>query len=658
VDAVPICLRTKDVDRIVDTVACIAGSFGGINLEDISAPRCIEVERRLKAELDIPVFHDDQHGTAIISGAALLNALELAGKRIEDVRVVFNGAGASGIACACHYELLGVRRENIIMCDTNGVIYRGRTSGMNPYKERFAAVTEARTLAEALVGADVFFGLSCGDCVTPEAIKGMAPNPVIFALANPDPEIAYDLAIETRPDAIVATGRSDYPNQVNNVLGFPFIFRGALDVRATTINDEMKLAATRALARLAREDVPDAVCRAYGVDRLEYGREYIIPKPFDPRVLLWEASAVAQAAMETGVAREPVDLEEYRDALERRLGRSRELMRVVIHKAQKAPRRVVFPEGQEDKILRAGQILLDERIAIPILLGKEAVIRARIADLRLHLEGAEIVDPASSPRLAAYTEEYCRLRQRKGTTHTEAPEMMRRPVVFGSMMVRMGDADALISGLTSHYPDTLRPALRVIEVRPGQRKVAGVYVLIASPGDIYFLADATVNIEPDAEDLAEIAIMTAETARRFDVTPRVAMLSFSNFGSTRHPLAEKVRRAVEIVKQREPDLMIDGEMQADTAVTPQIIEETYPFSTLRDGANVLIFPNLESGNIAYKLLARLGGAELIGPILMGLSKPVHVLQRGAEVNDIVNMAAIAVVEVQEQAAQRRAAIQQ
>jgi malate dehydrogenase (oxaloacetate-decarboxylating)(NADP+) len=656
IDVFDIELATEDPREIIRACQLLEPTFGGINLEDIKAPECFMIEEELRRTMKIPVFHDDQHGTAIISGAALLNAVELAGKRIDQIRVVFNGAGASGIACATHYERLGVRRDNIVMCDTKGVIYRGRTNGMNPYKERFASETDSRTLEEALVGADVFFGLSSANCVTPEMIMKMAPDPVIFAMANPDPEIAYDLAVAARPDAIVATGRSDYPNQVNNVLGFPFIFRGALDVRATTINDEMKLAATRALAALAKEDVPDSVRRAYGVERLEYGKEYIIPKPFDPRVLIWEAAAVAKAAMETGVAQQPVDLDEYREALERRLGKARELMRMVIHKARKGPRRVVFPEGEEDKILRAAQILLDEKIATPILLGDEARIRARIADLHLHIDGAEIVDPVSSPRFEAYTAELLRLRQRKGITCTEAPEYMRRKVVFGSMMVRAGDADAVISGLTAHYPDTIRPALRVLELRPDHRRVAGVYVLITAKGDIYFLGDATVNIEPDAEDLAEIAMMTAEIARRFDVEPRVAMLSFSNFGSTRHPLAEKVRRAVEIVKEREPGLMIDGEMQADTAVGPEIIPETYPFSTLKETANVLIFPNLESGNIAYKLLSRIGGAELIGPILTGLSKPAHVLQRGADVNDIVNMAAIAVVEAQEQAAQLTASV--
>ena len=647
IDVFDIELATENPDEVIRTCQVLEPTFGGINLEDIKAPECFYIEEELKKTMKIPVFHDDQHGTAIISGAGLVNALEIVGKNIAEVRVVFNGAGASAISCAEHYIRLGVRRENIIMCDTKGVIYEGRTDGMNPYKARFRVPTEARTLADALVGADVFFGLSTGGCVTPEMIMKMAPNPVIFALANPDPEIAYDVAVEARPDAIMATGRSDYPNQVNNVLGFPFIFRGALDVRATTINDEMQLAATRALAALAKEDVPDSVRRAYGVDRLEFGRQYIIPKPFDPRVLIWEASAVAQAAMETGVAQLPVDLQQYREELERRLGMAYMIMRGMINKAKKQPKRVVFTEGEEGKILRACQILIDEKIAEPILLGNEAKIRAKAAELRLHLDGLPVVDPVHSPRLAEYTEEFYSLRQRKGITRTEAEQLILNHITFASVMVRLGDADAVIGGLTTHYPDTIRPALQVIDVRPELRKVAGVYVMITAKGDLYFLADATVNIEPTSEDLAEIAIQAAEKARRFNVEPRVAMLSFSNFGSTRHPLSDKVRRAVELVRQRAPGLMIDGEMQADTAVIPHILDETYPFSTLKGGANVLVFPSLESGNIAYKLLYGIGGAEMIGPLLTGLSKPVHVLQRGSEVNDIVNVAAIAVVDAQE-----------
>jgi malate dehydrogenase (oxaloacetate-decarboxylating)(NADP+) len=650
IDVFDIELATENPDEIIRACQLMEPTFGGINLEDIKAPECFYIEEELRRTMKIPVFHDDQHGTAIISGAALLNALELAGKRIDLVKVVFNGAGASGISCAKHYVNLGVSPRNIVMCDTKGVIYKGRREGMNSYKERFAVETEARTLADALVGADVFFGLSSGNCVTSEMLLTMARDPIVFALANPDPEIAYDMALAARPDAIVATGRSDFPNQVNNVLGFPFIFRGALDVRATTVNDQMELAATKALAALAREDVPDAVRRAYGVERLEFGREYIIPKPFDARVLIWEASAVAQAAMETGVAQAPIDIHEYREQLERRLGKAHEVMRVMIQKAQRQPKCVVFPEGEEPKVLRAAQILIDEKIARPILLGDEDRIRSRIGELRLHLleqNAIEIVDPARSQRLPAYAEEMFSLRQRRGVTRREAAQLILNRNVFGSMMVRLGDADALVSGLTQHYPDTIRPALQVIEVRHGWRRVSGVYVLITPKGDIYFLADATVNIEPDAEDLAEIAVGTAEMARRFDVEPRVALLSFSNFGSSRHPLAEKVRKAVELVRQRAPGLMVDGEMQADTALTPEIIDETFPFSTLKGAANVLVFPNLEAGNIAYKLLARIGGVELIGPILMGLSRPVHVLQRGAEVKDIVNVAAIAVVDAQD-----------
>ena len=647
IDVFDIELDTEDPEEVIRVCQLLEPTFGGINLEDIKAPECFYIEEKLRATMRIPVLHDDQHGTAIISGAALLNALELVGKKIGEAHVVFCGAGAAALASAEHYVRLGARRENIVMCDIHGVIYEGRTVGMNPYMQRFANTTQARTLTEALVGADVFVGLSAANVVSPEMLAGMAHDPIVFAMANPDPEIPYDVAIKARPDAIVATGRSDFPNQVNNVLGFPFIFRGALDVRATTINDEMKLAATHALAELAKHDVPDGVRRAYGVEQLEFGREYIIPKPFDHRVLIWEAAAVARAAMETGVAQRPVDLEEYREQLQRRLGRAHEVMRVMIHKAQRKPCRVVFPEGEETKILRACQILVDEKIAVPILLGREELIRERIADCHLHLNGIAIVEPARSPRLSFYADEFYRLRRRKGATIKEAGELVLQRNTFGSLMVHAGDADALIAGLTEHYPDTIRPALQVIPVRAGLRKVSGVYAMITARGDIYFFADATVNIEPSPEDLAEIALCAAGMARRFDVVPRVAMLSFSNFGSTRHPLAEKVARAVRIVKERAPDLIVDGEMQADTAVVPEIIEETYPFSELKGGANVLVFPNLESGNIAYKLLARLGGAEAIGPILMGLSKPVHVLQRGAEVNDIVNMTAIAVVEAQE-----------
>jgi malate dehydrogenase (oxaloacetate-decarboxylating)(NADP+) len=653
IDVFDIELASEDPKEVIRACQLLEPTFGGINLEDIKAPECFEVEEELKRTMKIPVFHDDQHGTAIISGAALINALSIVGKPIGEVKLVFSGAGASAISCGEHYIRLGLKRENVTMCDSKGVVYEGRTEGMNKYKARFARPTELRTLTEALKGADVFVGLSCGNCVGPEMLMGMAPNPIVFALANPDPEIPYDVAVAARPDVIMCTGRSDYPNQVNNVLGFPFIFRGALDVRATKINDEMKLAATLALAALAKEDVPDSVRAAYGIDRIEFGREYIIPKPFDPRVLIWEAAAVARAAMETGVAQVTVDIEQYKEELERRLGKAREIMRVMIHKAQRKPMRVVFPEGEETKILRACQVLLEEKIAHPILLGREQVICSQIEDCHVHLEGATIIDPDKSPDRERYEKELYLLRQRKGITQSEAKEWMENRNIFAAMMVHTGDADALVGGLTQHYPDVIRPALHVISVREGLHKVSGVYMLITEKGDIYFLADCTVNIEPSSEDLAEIAISAAEMARRFNVWPRVAMLSFSNFGSTRHPLAEKVRRAVEIVRMREPLLMVDGEMQADTAVTPSIIDETYPFSTLKGGANVLVFPNLEAGNIAYKLLARIGGAQVIGPILMGTSKPVHVLQRGSDVEDVVNIATIAVVDAQE-AAQRTA----
>jgi malate dehydrogenase (oxaloacetate-decarboxylating)(NADP+) len=649
IDVFDIEMASEKPEEIIRACQLLEPTFGGINLEDIKAPECFLIEEELKRTMKIPVFHDDQHGTAIISGAALLNALELVGKRIDEVRVVFNGSGASAISCAEHYVKMGMKRENITMCDSKGVVYKGRTVGMNQYKERFARETDLRTLDQALVGADAFFGLSVANCVTPEMLKTMAPDPIVFALANPYPEIAYEAAVAARPDAIVASGRSDFPNQVNNVLGFPFIFRGALDVRATAINDEMKIAATRALANLTKEDVPDAVCRAYGVPRLSFGREYIIPKPFDSRVLIWEASAVARAAMDTGVAQLHVEIEEYKEQLQKRLGKANEVMRIMIHKAQRRPKRIVFPEGEEDKILRACHILVEEKIATPILLGRETRIRERIEELHLRLlADVKIVDPASSGDHARYTDELYLLRRRKGVTPQEADTLIVEPNLYGSMMVRMGDADALISGITHHYPDTIRPALQVIAATPGTR-VAGAYMLITPQRDLLFLADTTVNIEPSAEDLAEIAIQTAHLAKRFDVEPRVAMLSFSNFGSTRHPLAEKVRRAVEIVRERSPELMVDGEMQADTAVTPDILEKTYPFTTLKGAANVLIFPNLEAGNVAYKLLSRVGGCEAIGPILMGISRPVHVLQRGAEVNDVVNMAAIAVVDAQEMA---------
>lgn len=646
IDVFDIELATLDPKEIIRACQMLEPTFGGINLEDIKAPECFEIEEELRKTMAIPVFHDDQHGTAIISGAALVNAVELAGKTLETIRMVINGAGASAIACAEHYIELGVKREHIIICDTKGVVYKGRTVGMNAFKERLANDTDKRTLSEALVGADVFVGLSSANCVTGEMIAPMAKDPVVFAMANPDPEILPEIALASRPDTIMATGRSDYPNQVNNVLGFPFIFRGALDVRARTINTAMKLAATRALAQLARQDVPDSVLRAYGVERMEFGREYIIPTPFDPRVLIEVSAAVAQAAMDSGVAQHTVRIDQYKMELERRLGQSHHVMRVMIQKARRKPCRIVFPEGEESKILRACHILVDEGIAKPVLIGNEAKIARLAEELRLELGDTRIVDPLTFAPMDQYVESYYELRQRKGITQREAEGLRTNATLFGAMMVKKGEADALIAGLTQHYPDTIRPALEVIPLQERHRKVAGMYMLITPKGEMYFLADTTVNIDPSSEDLAEIAIMAANKARTFDVEPRVALLSFSNFGSTRHPFCEKVAKAVEIVRRRNPELKVDGEMQADTAVVPEILEQTYPFSRLRGGANVLVFPNLESGNIAYKLLMRLGGAEAIGPILMGLSRPVHVLQRGCEVDDIVKMAAIATVDAQ------------
>jgi malate dehydrogenase (oxaloacetate-decarboxylating)(NADP+) len=650
IDVFDIELDTHNPDEIIRACQLLEPTFGGINLEDIKAPECFYIEETLKKTMKIPVFHDDQHGTAIISGAALVNALELVGKKIDEVKLVVNGAGASAIACAEHYICLGAKRENITLVDTKGIVYKGRKEGMNPYKERFAHENTKRTLAEATQGADVLLGLSAKGAFTAEIIASMAPNPIVFAMANPDPEITYDEAKAVRDDIIMATGRSDYPNQVNNVLGFPFIFRGALDVHATTINEEMKLAATHALASLAKEDVPDSVCRAYGVGRMKFGRDYIIPKPFDPRVLVWEAMAVAKAAMETGVAQNPVDLDEYREQLESRLGKAHEMMRGMIHKAKANPKRVVFPEGNHEKILRACHVLLEEKIAVPILLGKKEAIQSAAAELGVDLEGAVIVEPKNSPRREEYVQELYRLRQRRGVPLASAKELILDRTIFGSMMVRMGDADAMVSGVTRNYPDTIRPALQVIGVREGIHKVSGIYLFITRKGDLYFLADATVNIEPTAEDLAEIALCAAQEARRFDVEPRVAMLSFSNFGSTKHPLCDKVRRAVELVRYADPTLIIDGEVQSDMAVNGKKLEAAFPFTTLKGGANVLIFPDLQSCNIAARLLPQLGGGEAIGPILSGMAKPVHVLQRNSEVEDVVNMATIAVVDAQDTAA--------
>jgi malate dehydrogenase (oxaloacetate-decarboxylating)(NADP+) len=640
-------INSHNPDDIIKVCQLLEPTFGAINLEDIKAPECFYIEETLKKTMKIPVFHDDQHGTAIISGAALLNALEVAGKDIGKIRVVVNGAGAAGFACAEHYVRLGVKRENVILCDTKGVIYKGRTQGMNPYKERFAIDTNLRTLAEAMENADVFLGLSVKGAITPDMIRSMAPRPIVFAMANPDPEITYPEAKASREDVIMATGRSDYPNQVNNVLGFPFIFRGALDVRATTINEEMKLAATRALARLAKEDVPDSVCRAYGVARLEFGPDYLIPKPFDPRVLVWESVAVAQAAMESGVAQEHIDIAEYRERLERHLGKAHEFSRMMILRAQAKPKHVVFPEGDNEKILRACHTVLDEKIATPILLGDAATIQTRTAELGLDLKGAEIVDPKDSTHRESYIQELYRLRQRRGVTLTEARTLINDRNIFASMMLHMGDADALVAGATQHFPETIRPALQIVRVREGLHNVAGCYPMVTRNGELYFLADTSVNVDPTAEDLVEIALCTAQEARRFNIVPRVAMLSFSSFGSAKHPSCDKVRRAVELLHKADPTLIVDGEIMADAACSPEMLEQQYPFSELKGGANVLIFPDLASANIAYKLLKTIGGCETLGPMLMGMSRPVHLLARGAEVEEIVSVVAVAVVDARE-----------
>ena len=653
IDVFDIELDTKDPEEIIRTVRLLEPTFGGINLEDIKAPECFEIEERLKAEMDIPVFHDDQHGTAIISGAGLLNALELVGKQFSDVKVVFSGAGAAAISCARLYLELGMRRENVIMCDSRGVIYKGREAGMNKYKEEFAAETDARTLDDAMDGADVLIGLSGANTVSQDMVRSMAARPLVFAMANPDPEISYEDAKAVRDDLIMATGRSDYPNQVNNVLGFPFIFRGALDVRARAINGEMMLAAVHALADLTKEPVPYQVMKAYRLEGLKFGPEYIIPKPFDPRVLIWEASAVAKAAMDSGVARISIDIDEYREQLERRLGLSRHVMRVVINKARKAPKRIVFPEGHHPPILKACEIILDEGIAHPILLGPKDQIEAEIENLQLDLHGGvEIVDSRGSEQYLRYAEEFHRLRQRKGVTLQDAQTAMANRNYFGVMMVHLGEADGLVSGLLSHYPETIRPALEVIGRAPGVQKVAGMYMMVFKE-QVCFVADATVNVNPTAEELAEIALLCSRAVRRYDIEPRVALISFSNFGSADYPESKKVRRAAEIARERAPDLVIDGEVQADAALTPDIIRENFPFSSLRDGANVLIFPTLDAGNAAYKLLKCLGGAEAIGPILIGMRKPVHVLQIGGfDETDVVNMTAIAVVDAQESEAGR------
>ncbi|PLX97609.1 MAG: NADP-dependent malic enzyme [Desulfuromonas sp.] len=648
VDVFDIELNTKDPDEIINTVRLLEPTFGGINLEDIKAPECFYIEEKLKEVMNIPVFHDDQHGTAIIANAGLINALEIIKKDIGKIKIVVNGAGAAGIACAQMALTLGAKKENMILCDSKGVIYKGRTEGMNDYKERLATDKDCRSLAEAMVDADVFFGVSAKDAVTPEMVAAMAKDPIIFAMANPDPEILPSEAIKVRSDVIVGTGRSDFPNQVNNVLCFPFLFRGALDTHATAINDEMKMAAVKALANLAKEDVPDSVIKAYGNTKFSFGRDYLIPKPFDPRVLLHVAPAVAQAAIDSGVATRDIgDIAKYTESLEALQGRSKEIMRTLINKAKSDRKRVVFPEGDNEKILRATQILVDEKIAIPILLGPEDKIKGMIKELGLDLHGVQIIDTKGSPKHHEYSNELFRLRQRKGVTLAEASRTIcRERNYYGAMMVRMGDADAMLSGVNHHYPETIRPALEVIGKQPQVKGVHGLYMMVFKK-DVIFCADTTVTIDPTVEELAETAILAANKARHFNVEPRVAMLSFSNYGSAIHPFTTKVAKATQLVKQWAPNLIVDGEVQANVALDPDLSEQQYPFSQIKGNANVLVFPDLNSGNISYKLLSKLGGAEAVGPILMGMKKPVHVLQRGDEVNDIVNMAAVAVVDAQD-----------
>lgn len=644
VDVFDIEIKARTAEEIIAFCKALEPTVGGINLEDIAAPICFEVEERLKAEMDIPVFHDDQHGTAIISGAALMNACEVTGKKVSDLKVVVTGAGASAIACAKFYVVLGVKRENIVMFDSKGIIWQGR-DGVNKYKAEFATKREIRTMEEALVGVDVVLGLSVAGAVHPEWIKGMAENPLIFAMANPDPEIKPEDAMAVRPDAIVGTGRSDYPNQINNVLGFPFIFRGALDVYAKSINEEMKMAAAKALAALAHEPIPESVLRAYGLESLEFGRQYLIPMPLDPRVLLWVAPAIAEAAMKSGVARREIDLNKYREMLIARQGHGRTVRNSIIHHAKMGRKiRVVYPEGQNTKIISAAYQVQQEGIAEPILLGFPDVVNKMIADLGLDFHPTIITPLQDEVHHEKFTQAYYEMRQRKGVNLNLARNLIRSRTHFGLMMVNMGEADALVAGVEHSYQEIIRPALQIFHTASHVKHVCGVYLMIVKDR-VYLFSDTTVNIEPDATTLAEIAILSADFAKSLEIDPRVAMLSFSNFGDTRHPSSDKVAAAVEIIRKTRPDIAVDGEMQADTAVVADIVEQRYAFSAVKD-ANVLVFPDLNSANISYKLLSRLSNAEAIGPVLLGLGAPVHVLQMGAEVDDIVAMTAVAVMDAQ------------
>ncbi|KPQ18759.1 MAG: malate dehydrogenase (oxaloacetate-decarboxylating)(NADP+) [Algoriphagus marincola HL-49] len=647
IDVFDIEINENDPKKLIDIIKSLEPTFGGVNLEDIKAPECFEIEQTLKKEMKIPVMHDDQHGTAIISGAALLNALELVEKDITKIKLVVNGAGASAVSCTRFYMSLGVKRENVVMCDKEGVI-RSDRDNLDSIKAEFSTDRDIHTLSDAMSGADVFLGLSAGNVVSQDQIKLMAPNPIVFALANPDPEIAYDLAIAAREDVIMATGRSDHPNQVNNVLGFPYIFRGALDVRSTAINEDMKLAAAKAIAKLAKEPVPDIVTKAYGEANLGFGRMYLIPKPLDPRLITTIAPAVAKAAIESGVARKSItDWDAYELELQERIGIDQRLMSVVIARAKKDPKRVVFAEADNRKILKAAQIIRDEKIAQPILLGNKEKILALIQENSLDLEHVTIIDPLEeSQKLEQFTRVLYEKRKRKGMTLADASRLVTQRNYFGAMMVEVGLADAFISGLTRDYPKTILPSLHTIGVKPEAKRVAGMYIMNTDKGP-YFFADTTVNLNPSVEELVDIIGLTAEAVKFFNVQPRVAMLSYSNFGSAQGDIPVKMAKATALAKERYPDLIIEGEMQANVAINDEIQKEIYPFSQLINRrANTLIFPDLASGNIAYKLLSELGNAEAIGPILLGMNKPVHILQLGSSIREIVNMVAIAVVDAQ------------
>ncbi len=648
IDVFDIELNVTDVDEFVRTVKAMEPTFGGVNLEDIKAPECFEIERRLKAELSIPVMHDDQHGTAIISAAALLNALELQKKKIDKIKLVVIGAGAAAISCSKLYVSMGARLDNIVMIDREGVIRADRKNPMDETKRHFATKRNLHTLEDAMKDTDVVIGLSSANTLTPAMLKSMAKNPIVFAMANPDPEIEYNLAINTRKDLIMATGRSDYPNQVNNVLGFPYIFRGALDVRATAINEEMKIAAVKAIADLAKLPVPEAVNLAYNQKNITFGKDYIIPKPLDFRLISHVAPAVAKAAIDSGVARHKIkDWEAYKDELNKRLGLDDKLMRALTVKAKGDPKRVVFAEADNYKILKAAQIVKEEGIAIPILLGDTNKIHALIEEHQLELNDVQILDPKVEDTMVAnYTQLFFEKRKRRGVTEYEAKKAMRDRNHFGAMMLDQGDGDALISGLTKNYPLTIRPALQIIGTEADTSKVAGMYLMLTKQGPI-FLADTTVNIDPNVEELVEITKLVAKSVNKFNISPRIAMLSYSNFGNSETPNPMKVRKAVEILHQQHPELIVDGEMQANFALNPDLLKDNFPFSTLNGApANTLIFPNLDAGNAAYKILQEIGGAEAVGPILIGMKKPVHILQLGSSVREIVNMVTIAVVDAQ------------